>query len=480
MVNLLIMKFFGNGWVTFCHLGEYNGVMNIIARIISTISIQIKTNTLYHFKFKRNKIMIDLADIASGGRFESSQLVDEHNGRDNQRLSWNDRSSGNKGFIGPFTNVCEDGNRYSGIHMHPKWVSNGTIKAWLPWQRLPDRAIFKAGVGFLNGANGTDGVSFQVWEHHNEGGREVWNRLINFQKELNGSMVNVVADLSHLSGQNVGIELRVDAGRSSGRDWAVWVDPLIESRTNGPNGNAWTITPSSLTVRNRNEERRIEGRGDEPYIGGLYFRSIFGKAGTTEVIKLKTLRTLGENVRAGRTIAIPPNANLSATDSGVTWNELGEAFAHGVQIMGYQFVAMEEDKRGKSVVKNKLDELGDKLETALRTHVESNPIGLLNAEATLDNIERDVLGGSGLSGGASFGTHLENAIRWLGRADDLIGQNQLILIGLSEEILRAQLGDDYNPTASVNPIAGLTRRDFNLDFRGSDAHYNIQVRLRNS
>ena len=36
------------------------------------------------------------------------------------------------------------------------------------------------------------------------------------------------ADLSHLAGQEIGIELRVDAGESSGQDWAVWVDPQIE------------------------------------------------------------------------------------------------------------------------------------------------------------------------------------------------------------------------------------------------------------
>ena len=44
-------------------------------------------------------------------------------------------------------------------------------------------------------------------------------------------MQTVSADLSRLAGRNVGLELRVDTGASSGQDWAVWVSPRI---TSGP------------------------------------------------------------------------------------------------------------------------------------------------------------------------------------------------------------------------------------------------------
>ncbi len=113
------------------------------------------------------------------------------------------------------------------LRTHPKWVAEGSIKGWHPWVKIPKNAVFEAQVGFVNGAAATDGVTFVVYEHHNENGRETWSRIAELRKGYTGSLQTILGDLSRFAGQEVGIELRVDAGPSSGQDWAVWVNPII-------------------------------------------------------------------------------------------------------------------------------------------------------------------------------------------------------------------------------------------------------------
>lgn len=142
--------------------------------------------------------MIDLMKIAPLGRFASGQLVDQHNVRNEKVLRWNGRPDDKQGFIRPIANAfCEDGKKHKGVQMHPMWVDNSTIKAWLPWRRLPKNARFKAQIGFLQGARKTDGVSFQVWVHHkNAQGKTVWKRVFSRRKKFDGKLSAVEVDLS--------------------------------------------------------------------------------------------------------------------------------------------------------------------------------------------------------------------------------------------------------------------------------------------
>lgn len=425
--------------------------------------------------------MIDLTEIVASGHFQSGFLVGEHNLRDISDLPWNGSTDDTRGFIRMGNFKFEDGNTYHAIQMHPKSGSNGTIKAWLPWRQLPPNAFFKAKVGFLNGAANTNGVTFQVWEHHNHNGREVWNRIINLEKDYTMRLLEIDADLSHLSGQNVGIELRVDAGSSSGQDWAAWIDPAIDSREENGHGAVWTINPVKLTIIERNETRPIEGRGDEPYIGGMYFRSIFGKLGSTKVLKIDDLVTLGENVK--HSVDIPESANLAVFDSASTWNDLIAGVNNGVQVMGYAFIAMEEDVRGKSIVKEEIEKFAGRLFNSLKEHVEGDISGLLNAEEVLEKVERDVYTEpGGLSGGASAvkGEGFKNLIEWLFRGDDIIGQNMLVLVNLSEEILRSRI-EEYDPSSRTKPVSALTDRTFELDLKGEDeGFYRLTVKVERS
>lgn len=170
----------------------------------------------------------DLLPLASKARWETAQLLtDGHNGRDIAGIPF--QGDGPAGSVSANLFTLEDGTHKHSLRTHPKWTANGTIKGWFPWAVLPANASFQAEVGFVTGATQTDGVTFWVFEHHMENGREVWNPIVQVHKGYDGRLLPVRADLSHLSGQNVSIELRVDAGPSSGQDWAVWVSPRIKS-----------------------------------------------------------------------------------------------------------------------------------------------------------------------------------------------------------------------------------------------------------
>ncbi|MCI5212308.1 MAG: hypothetical protein D3910_26780, partial [Candidatus Electrothrix sp. ATG2] len=123
----------------------------------------------------------------------------------------------------------ENGRTVTALQMHPLKVSQGSIKGRFPPIQLDKTKpiTFKAQVGFLGRARGTDGVTFWVWEHHIQQGKKVSNPVVQIVKRYTGALQTVSADLSHLAGKKVRIELRVDAGESSRGDWAAWVNPQI-------------------------------------------------------------------------------------------------------------------------------------------------------------------------------------------------------------------------------------------------------------
>ena len=179
---------------------------------------------------------IDLFELAKSSRYESAQLASEgHNATNLTPLKWGESKNGIGAIRDASNNTLEDGKKYAKtIHMHPRWVAQGTIKAWFPWKKLPKYAVFKAQIGFIKNAKHTDGVTFWVWEHHKEGRRQVWNSILKTHKKYTGRLQNIAIDLSHFANQNVGIELRIDAGNTSSQDWAVWVNPRIEMNAHIP------------------------------------------------------------------------------------------------------------------------------------------------------------------------------------------------------------------------------------------------------
>jgi len=177
--------------------------------------------------FLNNNIF--LVNYAASARWASGQLIDADNTTNNTSLAWMGSANDANGFARLDNGVImEDQRSYTVLRTHPKWVNNGTIKGWLPWVQQKGTGDFKATIGFLNGARGSDGVTFQVWIHYHVDGVEHWEPVIQQHKTYNGQLQEVAADLSKWANQEISIELRVDAGASSVQDWAGWINPRIE------------------------------------------------------------------------------------------------------------------------------------------------------------------------------------------------------------------------------------------------------------
>jgi hypothetical protein len=108
------------------------------------------------------------------------------------------------------------------LQTHPQWKSGGWIEGRFPLMILGDNLRFKSIVGFLQGANNTDGATFQVYVIENNKGHRVASSRVSSKK-----YVTINADLSKWAGKKVEILLRVRAGNTSTHDWAVWVKPRL-------------------------------------------------------------------------------------------------------------------------------------------------------------------------------------------------------------------------------------------------------------
>ncbi|WP_129337074.1 hypothetical protein [Cellulomonas endophytica] len=173
--------------------------------------------------------VLALTEMSPAARWAGAQLTDAGgNVQDEVDLVFGGGDGDENGFARLEPLALEDGRTTTALWTHPKWVPEGTVKGWHPDTVLPPGARFEAEVGFRLGAVHTDGVRFLVIEHHtrDDGARER-NPVVDVHKAYTGSLQPVAADLSHLAGRAVGLELRVDAGPSSGQDWAVWVDPRV-------------------------------------------------------------------------------------------------------------------------------------------------------------------------------------------------------------------------------------------------------------
>lgn len=114
------------------------------------------------------------------------------------------------------------------LETHPRWAANGFIQG-VYRLTMPAGVVFEATVGFMEGAVGTDGVTFEVlwaqWRNH--------NLQLTSLKRLNlsyGMTGWLYVDLTRFAGQEGALVLRVHAGASADRDWAVWLNPVIKEK----------------------------------------------------------------------------------------------------------------------------------------------------------------------------------------------------------------------------------------------------------
>ncbi|MEN3010572.1 MAG: hypothetical protein ABDI20_06315 [Candidatus Bipolaricaulaceae bacterium] len=146
----------------------------------------------------------------------------------NVRLPFPGADTDSRGFARVLpTAVLEDGRTYANVlETHPRWQPNGMVVGRYALT-IPADAEFTAKVGFLRGATGTDGVTFELlWQ---EG--DVVIRLAQVQDTYDGQLRDIRVDLGTRAGRRGTMMLIVRAGASSSQDWAVWVEPRLVRKT---------------------------------------------------------------------------------------------------------------------------------------------------------------------------------------------------------------------------------------------------------
>ena len=123
-----------------------------------------------------------------------------------------------------YDSLLEDDKVYPRVLLtHPE-VRNeyGLIVGIFKIEVLPEKAAFKAKVGFLKRANQTDGVEFRVFVKKDP------SYFAAKRCYYDGRLDDFALDLGRYAGQKVEIVLQVHVLYTSTQDLAVWVDPRIE------------------------------------------------------------------------------------------------------------------------------------------------------------------------------------------------------------------------------------------------------------
>jgi hypothetical protein len=141
-------------------------------------------------------------------------------------LPYPGKDTDQSGFVMPRQGAkMEDGGTYGLVlQTHPNWEDNGWILGTYTHISIPAGSEVFVKAGFLNGAPESDGVTYFV-KVTAPGAKPV--TVLTLGKTYTGKLSQMSASLADFAGKTVDIELRVNAGPSSGKDWAAWVEAKI-------------------------------------------------------------------------------------------------------------------------------------------------------------------------------------------------------------------------------------------------------------
>ncbi len=119
----------------------------------------------------------------------------------------------------------EDGKVYEKVlETHPEWRNeHGLIVGIFKISNLPANAVFEAEVGFLKGATQTDGVRFKVYAKKDPSySATTWCYC-------DGRLDPIGISLDEYAGKDIELVVEVHVFHTYAQDWAVWINPRIES-----------------------------------------------------------------------------------------------------------------------------------------------------------------------------------------------------------------------------------------------------------
>jgi len=142
-------------------------------------------------------------------------------------LPFGGEATDKKGYVRYLKNaILEDGHSYTKVlQTHPEWKNHGMIQGIYDSVVIPANSKFLAKVGFQQGSDQTDGVTFKVTVMPFLMGPGI----VVASKECfyDGTLDTIEADLKPFANQTVRIIIQVEAGQSSNKDWAVWAEAYI-------------------------------------------------------------------------------------------------------------------------------------------------------------------------------------------------------------------------------------------------------------
>jgi hypothetical protein len=148
-------------------------------------------------------------------------------------LPWPGATDDNRGFARWVTDATleDDSTASKALQTHPQWVANGFIQGsftdiYHSGYTVDADDYFMATVGLLKNASGGS-VEFRVMIR-TEGGGNIW--IATVSDSYDGSLKTIEVPLSAWAGKRADFILRVEAGSSSSRDWAIWSKARIERR----------------------------------------------------------------------------------------------------------------------------------------------------------------------------------------------------------------------------------------------------------
>lgn len=183
--------------------------VSVLAGLLLAAFSRVSAAETYDFVFKASEAKWSRNAAAGGG------------------LPFGAPNTDKRGFVRYVPNaVLEDGRTYSrALQTHPEWKAGGIIFGIYKNVLVPANAKFSARVGFLRGADRSDGAVFDVVVLPVSGGPP---QLV-ARKEIryDGRLDDISADLSSYAGKTVAIKLQVSAGATATEDWAVWESATI-------------------------------------------------------------------------------------------------------------------------------------------------------------------------------------------------------------------------------------------------------------
>lgn len=404
--------------------------------------------------------MFNLLDYIENATWESNRLETQNRGAQRTSLEYGGGRDNENGFVNLWPNSLSESNRRGDyIVTRPKGGERGSIRGVFPSIRILENSIFHTQVGFLNTSPESSGVVFQLWVHYRHNRQNLSHRVSHLYKERDGNLQHITVDLSFLSNEFVQFELRVDSGNNpNSNDLPIWSRPRVEEYTRlSQPSRYFEIRPTQLAVDRKQE---YSGGGDDPFLGLLYFRTSVGVSGSTMVEVLDLLSLLGENLG-------PDDEPINIDDSAaMVVRDIG--FNHGiVTIIGAVFVALEEDKNGRDIVRNTLKEAADGIMEYLINTAERDPAGVLS----------DFEGfAEGLKNAGQGGDDTSAFKRWIGRGHDLIGINAVTLLTSGAGIDLEQYTGADDP--GYYPVGLLENGDFELKYMGEGASWRLNVEVR--